>query len=1444
MATKLGDRLLSRTITLVSMWCIVVGLVTVGLVGGLGRTRTSSADHPFRIVVTSGDSIISRGESVTLAGYLNSHDLFEITPTEVSLIIRSDNSPSELRMPMTADPSGAFYFTLPQVMGSFAYRIESDGVTSPLHTVTVADAMTLGVGTSIQIQPPKYAVQTRPEPPRDQFSDFDGVQFSTVQLQLGFSEPVQSAKLMWLPALSQSATTRITLATTLSEDHTRCATSFEVQESGTLQLTTVSKSMLVTTFVANVRSLLDQPPRFEKVLGLSGTTRDARPTDRLPIEVTVIDDWGVQSLMLEYRVNGNEAMTRTEPLSLPGLGSRRVEGLILVPLEGKVREGDTMQFRMIATDNRNIPGRSLGGQRTAYPATGWASLRVLSTARPLNEQEVVAHHARIHSLLNTAGKQATEATTEVEAIRAAGIADSGLSLDQGVRVRNALEKLSELHGQLEKLIAEHDAVAELRPMIASVRIALHSEAAATTAIEKLQSEVTSTGRTMALTASGSALHELVMKLNPLLIANDKLLQVRLDLKHLRQIRADQSELVELASKPGVTGDELVRRQQAIRNQLAGTISTSDICRQAITAYSQQQIKEFDAWLRSVLDDQQRLNQAADQWQVQSQQAYLAELVRQQRELAAQVEQFTQRTTMAARLAQTTPLARAPFDKAADGLIQGKLLDVLAEQEKAAAELDHFAERLGNAALARTDRHDAVLQLTRWQDDIRRRYADAVKQSGVATIPEATQKSFLVEQLALLSVVNQVGKLIADKTIIVASDAATTACDEAATAFRLRQPESLTTLQRAVDALNRFAAKVPSHAERLRTAKTSLELLRREQDGIGREVDAILSSLGPNPLTIPSTKVGGIITKQTELVTKLQELEVLDHTARRGIAVAVGYQAIADLRDGLPLDVGVSQQEFRRQMDRLRQVLERQTPGDDQALELARMQREVAERIATGPAPFGPDELRLLQQTQREINRQLTGLQVIGASGLHVMAIEKAQALETALRRAESAIPLRNQSHETLAALDLLAARMTGSESDLARVQRLNRERAAQAERAKVAGKLPNNAESTAEATRQVQRQIEELEQTRVGQAQAAKRKVLEALQRLRTVAEPDRQLVLQLAAAEAVQKLTDEMARNHDRTNTIRAIGPQFPSEAEQMQRLSGGGYLPTIEYAETARTLARNQRRIRNETAEMTANSHRVPKPLDADPIGELAIAQQQLADQFNTLSPSVKSDKVRSLAKQAVRDLQVGVLSDALLHVQVVVALLNEIDDAKSLRDTQSSLAARIEQNRSDRTQVFTRQARRLTELGAEVKRLATAMRTFIERAPPILGTVADSPLLQATEAIEKAAEQLSEATRDTNAGRGIASAGNRQAALKLLQTASELFDRLKPPGGTLVAEEIVSPQVGAALQNAEGLMAQAVREMSNPITRNESSKSLRGAVEMLQVAIETLSPGRSGK
>ena len=148
--------------------------------------------------------------------------------------------------------------------------------------------------------------------------------------------------------------------------------------------------------------------------------------------------------------------------------------------------------------------------------------------------------------------------------------------------------------------------------------------------------------------------------------------------------------------------------------------------------------------------------------------------------------------------------------------------------------------------------------------------------------------------------------------------------------------------------------------------------------------------------------------------------MLDHTARREIAVAVGYQAIADLRDGLPLDVGVSQHEFRRQLDRLRQVLERQTPSDDQAAELARMQREVAERIATGPAPFGPDELRLLQQTQREINRQLTGLQVIGASGLHVTAIEKAQALETALRRAESATPLRNQSHETLTAVDLLA----------------------------------------------------------------------------------------------------------------------------------------------------------------------------------------------------------------------------------------------------------------------------------------------------------------------------------------------------------------------------------------------------------------------------------------
>ena len=349
----------------------------------------------------------------------------------------------------------------------------------------------------------------------------------------------------------------------------------------------------------------------------------------------------------------------------------------------------------------------------------------------------------------------------------------------------------------------------------------------------------------------------------------------------------------------------------------GLISTSEICRQAIAAYSQQQIQELDTWLRSVLDNQQRLNQAADQWQAQSQQAYITELVRQQQELATQVEQLTQRTTMAARLAQTAPLSRAQFDKATEKLTLGQSLDALVEQEKAAAELDHFAERLSYAVLARTDRHDTVLQLSRWQEDIRRRYADAAKQFGVAAIPEATQKSFRVEQLALLGVVDQVEKLIDDKNNGVANQAARTACDEVATAFRLRQPETVKTLQHAVDALNRVADKVPSHAERLRIAKTSLELLRREQDGIGREVDAILSSLGPNPLTIPSAKVVSTITKQTQLVTKLQELEVLDHTARRGIAVAVGFQAIADLRDGLPLDVGVSQHEFRRQLDRLR-----------------------------------------------------------------------------------------------------------------------------------------------------------------------------------------------------------------------------------------------------------------------------------------------------------------------------------------------------------------------------------------------------------------------------------------------------------------------------------------------------------------------------------------------
>src|SRR5262249_42503512 len=93
---------------------------------------------------------------------------------------------------------------------------------------------------------------------------------------------------------------------------------------------------------------------------------------------------------VEYQVN--EGKSAFEPVALQGENTREAKATHLLVLAGKVKPEDSVRYRIVAWDNRDVPGAEppLGPQQAVYPPHRWLTLKVVGSARPLGEQEILA----------------------------------------------------------------------------------------------------------------------------------------------------------------------------------------------------------------------------------------------------------------------------------------------------------------------------------------------------------------------------------------------------------------------------------------------------------------------------------------------------------------------------------------------------------------------------------------------------------------------------------------------------------------------------------------------------------------------------------------------------------------------------------------------------------------------------------------------------------------------------------------------------------------------------------------------------------------------------------------------------------------------------------------------------------------------------------------------
>lgn len=1201
---------------------------------------TPPIEVPYAVKVSSGDPVVKRGEPVTLSAYLERTKPAGDLPTDATLVVRTPGQKDEKRLPMSGDDKAAFTVTRPKVEADFEYRVECGPAASEWHTVAAVDAVEVADGTAITISAPAYARDTVPDVTKDGLSEIEALQHSTAEFTFKLTRAPADVQLEFRPADAKPDQLPANLSAKLrySGDRKTITAAVPLAADGTLKLALFGDKGVRTDVPVAVKAVPDKAPEFEKVVGVPADKRQVKPDAVLPFEVAVTDDVAVGKAFVDLaRSNGPDVPFHSEPFPLPA-GQRRGEVKAGFALAGRVKLGETVRLRLRVQDTRDVPEHGLTPNEVTYPAGGWATLTVVEDARPVAEQDIAAQKAKIADLLAQATAKTKTAADEVPQ-QAKRWADEKLDDVKSAEVGVNRSRANQAAQWLKELAKEAEVVPELRSLAAAARDLAENELA--TAEDELRKAGTETDlkkRNEAFDKAGRALAGAVDKLNRLRQQNDDTAANRLDRSRLEQLAEEQRRLAEEAAKADPRKlKELQDKQKELNDRLAELTKESDTLRKAKEEADRKRANELADDLKKLADRQRELDDAVNKSADAARREQLDELKKLQKELNDKAAKLGQKTDPAARMGETKPLERKPFDAALDKLEQKNSLEAMSEQEKAARELDRLADELADKVKDRGDAKAAAEQIARWQKDLNRRAADAAQNPN--GVPKAEKDKLAAEQQAIRKATERL-KLPPADGVETARTAAADTADAAAEKLKRDVGKAESTMKKAADALDDLARKTPSNKERNAAARAEVDKLRREQEKIQQQADDAARAVKQNPDDKATRdelakKLGEAAAKQDELAKKLKQLDTPGLEDRRDRAAKAGERAAGDMKAGLPQDVPASQADAKRQLDRLKDALDGKTPADEKAGELARLQNDLTRNLTQ---PQKPEELQRLQRQQQDIADQLAKLQAPEAAGELADAQSAArEAAKAAQKEAAKPNPdadeLRKKSKDAADKLDKLADRMGGEPDAQKRLDKIAENRQAEADKAKDAEASRADMSRSREAQKQAERDLNDLNDTRTGQAQAAKKKLQEALDKLNKADEPDKAKDLQQQAADAARKLADAVKKNGDR----KGDGDQKAQKSSQdpADAADPNNALPTAQDVAQARELARQQRELKNDVAkaqEKAAKGQPMPQP-NGDPLGDLAKQQHDLAKQAGELAQQAeqKGDPAGQKAKEA---------------------------------------------------------------------------------------------------------------------------------------------------------------------------------------------------------------------
>jgi hypothetical protein len=1381
----------------------------------------------FRVVVTSGELVARTGGVVNFSAYLEKLDPGAVAP-ENAVVDCRDALGNVTRLVMDRDATGAYHAASPPVAGDFSYRVEAAGSSSDWLPVIAIEPALPTDSTILEVTPPAYAREHLPTQTLYGFPPFTALQYSTVELSLSLSRPAAHAFLKWEPAGGPAEVITIPLT---SDGRTGNA-SLLLKQDGVLRLTTGAErngKTLSSTISIKVRVDADSQPRFERVKGVSPFPLSIQPDQPLVIEFSAVDDIAVSSAILEYSIANGDAMRATVPIALTRTGPRTVQGRLDFDLPGKLREGETLRYRLAATDSRRLSEPELGPQSVAYPESGWASVTVRATARPVDEQEVENRRLLVHQELAKAAALLRELQTGVASLRS----DAGARFELDHEIR--LEKLRKTHDGVVRLLRnlarEPTLSADFHPLALQFQDVVDHTLQVAGENLRLAWTDKAVARADAFSQSIAQYTLAVDSLPKLSESSDRLAAAQIDCLRLQSLKSELLAFTKhVQTEASAPREVLLRRQRGLNERLARVIEESTPLREAVARARRESLVGLSRKLTALANNIRDLDDASQELDRDVRATILRAIAADCETAASAAVDLLAKLEQPARVAGVSLPRSEAVNQAAVLVAGGKTVEALTRLQQLLEAFKVVAVPFDKWADERTNPKQACHQIALWQEDLRKRYREMAGENGQAfkALPPGEKERLQTEQAAIKNAVRDL-KLPPNAELTSTLNAVVKQL--AALCERLEKPVEGTeaAMTSAVIALNQLADKIPSIPERLALALDEFDKLQRKQDGILKSIEELV---GKPDVSIPGTvpalaaRLKPAMTRQHEQLAAFSALDLPGEEIRRARIIAALTDAEADLDSGSPYDIFASQHRVRREFERLKLVLRRSVPPEE-SLEQLTSRLEAMLKAIDAEAGRARDPFAANGDNVQEIHRQLSLIvQVIPeAAALRAEALDAVRAVADPDRRIKLKLAIES--------VRKLAERIRGNESELERIQRFAAARQSAAEKAAQKLGSPTNRPESAESQAQLAHEADELLYTRVGLAnQVLKQRVLAKYGQLKQLSEPDRNPVLQNELAETLNEMAALMADLPD-------LALPFPTPTTRQKSHVLDRYLPSNEASAQLLYLAARFQRTRERLNHLAEEELARSSPAQASPFEQLENSQRELVGDVARFVERLERegavpDQVRTAAMTAgqtadqLANGRARPAQDSAAAAAQGLRSLSQFTGANELAVRQEQIASRVSALIGEYAGAAAQQKLRSEELLHRTQKLLRELQRGIREKPEVR-----PQLVAAEKATASAAKLLADAAIQSEMGQRRDAEKCRGSAVRLLAGQAEKLAKALPDvpdGGNPAVVSCVQ-----LLQAAAADMDEA-KELLAANKRADVAKVLQKTALALEAAIKS--------